>query len=57
MSSDDAPNSMAIAASAIIVSGIGAEDMHAEHTIGLGVGEDFDEAFGSRDWRWRGHWR
>src|SRR5579872_3205870 len=26
--------------------GVGAEDVHAEHAIGLGVGEDFDKAVG-----------
>ena len=28
------------------VAGIGADDMHAEHAVGLGVGEDFHEAVG-----------
>ena len=48
MSSDEAPNSMAIAASAIMVAGVGPEDVHAKHAIGLGVGEDFDEAVGRK---------
>ena len=28
------------------VAGIGAEDVHAEHAVGLGVGEDLHEAVG-----------
>ena len=28
------------------VAGVGANDVDAEHAIGLGVGEDFDEAVG-----------
>src|SRR5579863_10701399 len=30
------------------VTGIGAEDVHAEHAVGLGVGEDFDETVGGQ---------
>ena len=57
MSSAEAPNSMAIAASRDHVAGVGADDVHAEHAVGLGVGEDFDEAVGRADWPWRGRWR
>src|SRR6185437_9464526 len=28
------------------VAGVGADEVHAEHAVGLGVGEDFHEAFG-----------
>ena len=28
------------------VAGVGADDMHAEHAVGLGVGQDFHEALG-----------
>src|SRR5215208_197860 len=28
------------------VAGVGAEDMHAQHAVGVGVGEDLDEAIG-----------
>src|SRR5579864_854817 len=30
------------------VAGIGAENVHAEHAVGLGVGQDFDKAFGGQ---------
>ena len=57
MSSDEAPNSMAMAASAIMVAGVGPEDMDAEHAVGLGVGEDFDEALGREIGLGAAHWR
>ena len=28
------------------VAGVGADDVHAEHAVGLGVGQDFHEAVG-----------
>src|SRR5260221_14343756 len=46
ISSDAAPNSMATAASAIHVAGVRADDVDAEHAVGLGIGEDFHEALG-----------
>ena len=49
MSSDAAPNSMASAASAIRLPASGAQDMHAQHAIGLGVGENLHEAVRRRD--------
>src|ERR1700722_3514580 len=30
------------------VAGVGAENVHAEHAVGLGVGQDFDEAVGGQ---------
>ena len=41
-----APNSIATAASRDHVAGVGADDVHAEHAVGLGVGEDLHEAVG-----------
>ena len=43
-----APNSMATTASAIS-SGIGADHMHAEDAVAIGVGEHLDEAGGFPD--------
>ena len=45
-SSADPPNSISTAASAIMLPGIRPDDMDAEHAVGLGIGEDFDEAVG-----------
>src|SRR5580693_10279960 len=30
------------------VAGVGAENVHAEHAVGLGVGQDFHESFGGQ---------
>ena len=46
MSSAPAPNSIATAASAIRSPARGAEDVHAEHAVGLRVGEDLHQAVG-----------
>ena len=37
--------------------GVGPENVHAEHAIGLGVGEDFDEAFGRQIGPGAARWR
>ena len=38
------------------VAGVGADDVHAEHAVGLGVGENFTKPSVCRS-PWRGHWR
>ena len=45
-SSAEPPNSIKTTASRDHGAGVGAENMHAEHAIGRGVGQNFDEAFG-----------
>ena len=37
--------------------GVGPEDVHAEHAVGLGVGEDFDKAFGREIGAGAARWR
>ena len=46
ISSAEPPNSISTTASCDHVAGAGAENVHAEHAVGLGVGEDFHKAFG-----------
>ena len=46
MSSDEPPNSIGDAASAISVAGVGADDVDAEHPVGRRVGQDLHEAVG-----------
>ncbi len=54
MSSADALNSIATAASAIMLPASDADDMYAQHAVGLGVGENFHETFGLLVRLWRG---
>ena len=43
-SSEEPPNSITTAASWISSPAPGADDMHAEHLVGLGIGQHLDEA-------------
>jgi hypothetical protein len=45
-SSAEPPNSISTVASWIISPAPAADDMHAEHAIGLGIGQDLHEAIG-----------
>ena len=56
MSSDEAPNSMAIADLGDQRAGLGADDVGAQHPVGGGVGQDLDEAVACRRPSARGCW-